>query len=417
MSVAWIAYRAIAPVLGAIAPAARVFAAPAERPLWSERMGRVVVPEGCDAWVHAASLGEATAVRPLTRELLVLEPKARLHLTGTTRTGRARLASLGPGVSLAPIDAPQAVRRFFAGVNPGRVFIVETELWPHWLLAARARSVPVAMVSARLSERSVRRYRALGARLRALVGGLAAVLCQTDDDARRWLALGAPAGRTEVVGNLKNDALPVPAASRAGARASLGLDPERPLLVLGSVRPGELRVLARAWRALPRELGARWQVVAVPRHPGAAAELAAEARAEGQALIRDGWPQGGAWRWDDRIGVLADYYAAGEVAFVGGSLLPYGGHNPLEPAACGAAVVVGPHHDSQREAVRALEGAGAVRVAATEAALVTILGELLANAPARERVASAARGVVTESRGAARRAVARLAAWNLWPPG
>jgi 3-deoxy-D-manno-octulosonic-acid transferase len=424
----WLAYRLLAPSIGAIAPAAAIFASPAERRLWSERMGRVSLKGGCDAWVHAASLGEAAAAGSLARALLALEPRARLWLTAQTRTGRTRLAELGMPVSLAPIDSPQAVARFFTGIAPRLVLIVETELWPHWLMRARLSGVPVVIASARLAEGSVRSYRVLGDGLRSLVSGLAGVLCQTEEDARRWRALGAPEGRTEVVGNLKNDALPRRAPSVREARAALGLPPEAPLLVLGSVRPGEVRLLARAWHALPETLCAGWQVVAVPRHPAASGDLVAEARAAGQPVARrsdagagrDGpWRAeagAGAWRWDDRTGVLNAYYAVADVAFVGGSLLPYGGHNPLEPAATGAAVVIGRHHPSQADAVRALERRQAVRVVSPGAELEQALEALLGDADERQRQAEAGRTVAEVMRGAARRAVARLAEWKLWPP-
>src|SRR6266516_1776160 len=150
MSVVWTAYRMLAPVLGAAAPAARWFSSPRERHYWNERLGRVDAPGGVEGWIHAASLGEATAVAPLARELGALMPGARLFLTATTRAGRGRLAGAGPPVALAPLDAPQAVDRFFAGVAPRRVLLVETELWPHWLLRARAGDVPVVVVSGRL---------------------------------------------------------------------------------------------------------------------------------------------------------------------------------------------------------------------------------------------------------------------------
>ncbi len=421
MSAAWMVYRMIAPALGVVAPAAWVFASPAERSLWSERMGGAEPGERCDAWVHAASLGEATAVGPLVRELRALDPRSRLRLTATTRAGRARLLETGLPVSLAPIDSPQAVARFFERVRPRRIFIVETELWPHWLLRAAADRVPVAIVSARLSERSVRRYRALGSPLRSLVAGLEAVLCQSDDDRRRWLEIGARTERTEVAGNLKSDALPAPAPSRTGARRALALDPERPLLVLGSLRPGEARVLAEAWRRLPAALRGAWQVAALPRHPRASAGLEEEAAAAGVARLRggeakDGGARDGGWIWDHRLGVLNDYYAAAEVAFVGGSLMPYGGHNPLEPAACGAAVIVGSHTHAQREGLEALGRRAAVSVAETVEELERALARLLGDAEAREQQARAALEVVNELRGAARRAVGRLAAWDLWPP-
>jgi 3-deoxy-D-manno-octulosonic-acid transferase len=361
-------------------------------------------------------MGEATAVAPFVRELQALAPRARLLLTATTQGGRERLASLGPPAAMAPLDSPQAAAGFLRGVAPRRCFLLETELWPHWLLGARAAGVPVAVVSARLSETSVGRYARLGPGFRALVSGLAAVLCQGGEDLERWRRLGARAEVSSVTGNLKDDGLPGAAADRGEARAAAGLEPDRPLLVLGSVRPGEVRVLARAWSRLPAALREAWQVVAVPRHPRASEELRAEADRAGQPLAEAAGGGRGAWRWDDRLGVLKGYYAAADVAFVGGSVTPFGGHNPLEPAACGAAVLMGPHHASQRDVVRALEAAGALRVAGSEQELAGALERWLGDAPARAAAGKAGLEVAAGRRGAARRTVARLAELGLWGP-
>lgn len=414
MSVAWSAYRAFAPVLGAAAPAARLFASPGERELWAERLGRVAEAPAADAWIHSASLGEALAAGPLVRELTALDPRARFHLTATTRGGRARLAALGHPHSLAPVDAPQAVRRFLDAVRPRRLLLIETELWPHWLIAARRARIPVAVVSARLSESSLRGYGWLGGPFRSLIGGLAAVLCQSAADEARWRRLGAPAERTAVVGNLKTDALPEPVDDRGHARAALGLDPSRPLLVLGNLRPGEGGAIARAWLRLPDAVRERWQVAAVPRHPHAAAEIREEIRRAGQE-ISDAAPRQGAWRWDETLGTLPRWYAAADVAVVGGTIGPWGGHNPLEPAACGAAVIVGPHHHAQTDGVEMLRRAGGIVVAAGEAGLAAALTRLLGDDGVRDATAAAARAVVREGRGAARRAAARLALAGLWP--
>jgi 3-deoxy-D-manno-octulosonic-acid transferase len=419
MSLVWSAYRLAAPLIGAAAPAARPFTPAAERRLWGERMGRVEAIGAVDAWIHAASLGEALAVGPLVRELSAAQAGARFHLTASTRGGRERLGELGHPHSLAPLDAPQAIARFMATVRPRRLLLIETELWPHWLLSARAAGVPVAVVSARLSPRSVPRYLKLGREFGSLVAGLSGVLCQSAEDEARWRALGSPRERTAVVGNLKDDALPEPVSealrARAGARAALGLDPGLPLLVLASVRPGEARTLARAWRRVPAALRARWQVVAVPRHPHVAAELRREAGAEGQRLVGEGAPDGDAWRWDERLGVLSGYYAAADVAVVGGTLGPYGGHNPLEPAAHGAAVILGPHHAAQADAVAALTATGAARVVEGEPALASALASWLEDEPARHAAGAAGQAVVRARRGAARRAAARLGEWGLWP--
>ena len=414
MSLAWAAYRTLAPVLGAIAPATAIFASPQERPFWRERLGAVALPGGCHAWVHASSLGETGAVAPLLRELSARQPGARFWLTATTRTGRERLSALTWPSSLAPIDSPQAVRRFFRGVQPQRLMLIETELWPHWLLRARAERVPVAIVSARLSERSVRRYQGLGRELKGLVGSLAVVLCQGESDAERWREIGAAPERVSVVGNLKSDGLPEPVADRAIERAALGLDPDRPLLVLGSLRPGEAGAIARAWMALPAPLRARWQVVAVPRHPRAASELRAEAAQAGVGVAQD-VPREGAWRWDDRMGILVGWYRAAEVAVVGGSLTPFGGHNPLEAAACGCAVVMGPHHTTQLDYVRSLRAADALALTTAGAHLRETLELLLGDDAAREAASAAGLAVARAQRGSAGRAVAQLAAAGLWP--
>jgi 3-deoxy-D-manno-octulosonic-acid transferase len=414
VSLAWSAYRWVAPCLGALLPAARIFVPAHERAHWDERLGRTSLPGGADAWVHAASMGEATAVGPFVSELLALAPRSRFVLTATTPGGRERLGGLGQPAAVAPLDSPQAASRFFAGVTPRRCFLLETELWPHWLMQARASRVPVAVVSARLSSTSVARYRRLGAGFRGLVSGLAAVLCQSEADLERWRSLGARAEVSTVTGNLKDDGLAAAAPDQGIARVALGLDRERPLLVLGSVRPGEVLVLARAWRRLPAVLRQSWQVVAVPRHPRASAKLRAEAARAGQALAGAIGGQDGAWLWDDRLGVLRGYYGVADVVFVGGSLTPYGGHNPLEPAACGAALLMGPHYASQWDVVRELEEAGALRVAGTEAEVAGALERLLGDAEVRAAAGRAARWVVEQRRGAARRTVARLVELGLW---
>ena len=401
-------------MLGSLAPAAGVFTSPAERVLWRERMGRLVRPGGCDAWVHSASLGEAVAASALVRELRRLEPEARLQLTATTRGGRERLSALGLPAALAPLDTPQAVARFFHGVRPERLFLIETELWPHWLMRAARERMPVAVVSARLSERSVRHYRGLGSGMRNLVADLAGVLCQSEDDQQRWLSIGARPERTTVVGNLKSDGLPMPATDRAAERERLGLDRDRPLFVLGNVRPGEVRLLVRAWREQAVELRRRWQVVAVPRHPRALRQLQAEAIAAGLTAMNAASPTD-AWRWDARLGVLSDWYRAADLAFVGGSLAPYGGHNPLEPAACGAAVMMGPHDASQREAVRALDRAGGIWRVPDARALSGALEALLGHDELRASRAAAALRVAASERGSAARAVQRLRELSLWP--
>jgi len=415
MSAAWALYRLAAPWAGRLSPLALPFLPPGERALWPERRGGGALAPA-DAWVHGASLGEASAVRPLLEALRERARGAALHATATSRSGRERLASFGVPATLAPLDEPAATRRFFERLRPKRVFIVETELWPHWLMAAERRGVPVAFVSARLSERSLTGYRRLGAPLRRRVAALAAVLCQSEEDAGRWRVLGADPARCVVTGNLKNDALPHP-VDRAAAKRALGFDPARPLLVFGSARPGEMRVFARGWLARPAAVRERWQVAVVPRHPQASPSLHREALAAG--LPVDGAGEASVpprWRWDARLGVLRGYYGAADVALVGGTLAPYGGHHPLEPAACGAAVAIGPHHGAQRGAVEALNVAGALPRIASESDALAHLAMLLEDDAARARAAAAALAAAEASRGATGRTMDALDRFGVWPP-
>lgn len=425
MSAAWWALRGAECVVGVAADALGwPFLAPG-------RLGRVRRSTPAGAWVHAASLGEAAAVPPLADALRREAGEVRLLCTATTAAGLRRLRQRcpAPDAAMAPLDAPWLVERFLSRVAPRLALLVETELWPHWLLALERRRTPVAVVSARLSPGSLRAYRWLGAPFRRALGTLAAVLAQSEEDASRWREAGVPADRVEVGGSLKVDALPVGRADRAAARQRLGLEPLRPVLTLGSVRPGEARRLARAWAAQPVALREAWQVVLVPRHLKAAAALAREVEELGIPLVlherglapslmaaAEAGPSPRPWRLHAELGVLGAYYEAADVAFVGGSLEPHGGHNPLEPAALGVPVVMGPHHASQLTAVRALCARGGLVVAEDAPALEAALAGLLGDGAARQRRGAAALESVRLMQGVAARTVAALAARGLWPP-
>jgi 3-deoxy-D-manno-octulosonic-acid transferase len=412
VSAAWWAARAAENAVGVLAETlGRPFLAPG-------RLGRVASPAPGGAWVHAASLGETLGVPALGDALRARAPGRPLYFTATSAAGLARLrAREGEAAGMAPLDAPWIARRFLDRLRPGIVLLVETELWPHWLLACDERRLPVAVVSARLRERSLRGYRRLGRRFRRLIGGLAAVLAQDQEQASRWAEAGVPVERVEVTGNLKWDAIRAGRPDVVAARRRLALDPDRPLLVLGSVRPGEAEPLARAWRALPAAVQGGWNVVLVPRHPAAAELVANEARAAGQAVAESGSAGGaGAWGLERRLGVLADYYAAADLAFVGGSLAPYGGHNPLEPAALGVPALMGASYETQRPAVAALLAAGALRLVASEADLRDAFLRLTGDEAERGRCGAAGIEAVRALQGVAPRTVERLAARGLWPP-
>ena len=406
MTVAWGALRSVEWLVGVASDSVgRPFLSPGRR-------GRVDATAVGGFWIHAASMGESAAVLPLARELATRVAGAPIYATATTTGGVARLrAALGEArAGLAPLDAPGAAERFVRTLKPGLALLVETELWPRWLEALERDHIPVAVVSARLSAKSVRGYARLGGGFRRLLRTIARVEAQSEEDAARWREAGVPAERVGVAGNLKVDAIAIAPANRSAARARLGLDLDRPLLVVGSVRPGEATVLLRAWRAVAPPVRRGWQVVLVPRHPRARRKIEGELRRTyGTPVLAE------TWRVDARLGVLAEYYAAADLAFVGGSLLDYGGHNPLEPAALGVPALMGPDVRAQAPAARALAAAGGLVIVDPESGLTEALGRLLASAPERERCGRAASDAVRALQGVAGRTVESLARHGLLP--
>ena len=352
------------------------------------------------------------------RGLAAGAPRARFLLSATTRTGRERLAGLGAPAVMAPLDAPQCVGRFFAGVAPRRLFVVETELWPHWLLRARERGVPVTVVSARLSERSVRGYLRLGAPLRELVGGLAGVLCQTEADLARWRRLGARRRDERRDGNLKDDGLRVGVRDRAAARAGRW----------GSSPTGRCSCSAACGRARC----ARWRAAWRRLPPGDARALAgggaAAPSAGGRGAARRGGGRGAAAGPVRRRGT-AGGVALGRTARRAERLLRGGGRGVrgrqpgrlrgAQPARArrvrrGAADGAAPRGAGRRGA-----GARAGRRAAHRGARETTWrgrwNRCWETGRARARAGRAALAVAGERQGAARRTVAWLVERGLWP--
>jgi 3-deoxy-D-manno-octulosonic-acid transferase len=394
-----------APVLGAAALA---------RPRWrrglSERLGAhpAAHPAAQPIWVHGASVGEIRAALPL---LDALAARGHAVVASTmTATGRAVANEARPALAtgLAPLDHPWAVARALARVRPKALVFVETELWPSWVRAAYEREIPALVVSGRLSERSFARWQRLGGALRSTLGRYRAIAARSEADAARFVALGAPAERVRVCGDLKLDA--APADPPAPALAALHGDV--PLVVAGSTHEGEeaaaLGALAAAERA-----GLAAALVLAPRHPERferAAQIGAQA---GRRLRRRSAPEAGTLAAGevlllDTLGELASLYACARVAFVGGTLAPVGGHNLLEPARAGCPVVFGPHVESTRESAALLLAADAAETVADAGALAAAVVRALAQpAAARARGARGAEALAAH-RGATERSVALI---------
>ena len=298
-------------------------------------------------WLHAVSVGETRAAEPLIAALLARYPKHGLLLTHMTPTGRETgrmYVERYPGRILQaylPYDLPDAASRFFGHFRPEFGLFMETELWPNLIAGAKARGIPVALVNARLSARSHRGYKRLAALSRPAFAALDLVTAQTEDDAGRIRSLGATT--VNVTGNLKFDVRPDEAKEARGRnwRAEIGA---RPVWLAASTRDGEEAMILDALLALDLT---GVLLILVPRHPQRFDEVASLVASRGIALKRrslDEFPQTDTRVWlGDSMGEMASYYAAADLALIGGSLLPFGGQNLIEAAACGCPVIVGPH--------------------------------------------------------------------------
>lgn len=363
-------------------------------------------------WLHAVSVGETRAAQPLVEALQARFPDHGILLTCMTPTGRETGAQVfGSRVLQAylPYDYPGATRRFLAHFRPRLGILMETEIWPNLLAAARHAGLPVLLANARLSERSARGY----ARFAALTGpafaSLAGVAAQTEGDAARLQSLGA--SRVEICGNLKFDVAPNPEKLALGRswRQAIG---GRPVWLAASTREGEEALILDALAARPLPAGTL--LLLVPRHPQRFDAVAALAAARGFSVGRRsaGLPDAGTTIWlGDSMGEMAAYFTLADLAFVGGSLLPLGGQNLIEAAACGCPVLVGPHTFNFAQATTDAIAAGAARRVADAGNLVDSSRELLASRDRLTAMAAAARDFAAAHRGATQRTVDLIGCW------
>lgn len=388
--------------------------------VWRERLARTAGPAGRSdqdsVWVHAASVGEVQLAAVLIGALLAQSPQRSIALSAQTATGRARARELLPDLSLryAPYDLPAAVRRCFAQLQPSALVLMESELWPNLLAEAARQRVPVLVASARLSKGSLRAYRLLRGLLRPAIEGNVWVAAQSAADAERFAALGVPSERLSVVGNLKFDR-PAPLDAHvhgAALRARLGA---RPVWVAGSTHPVEQSIVLEAHRRLCAQYPDALLVLA-PRHPPRFDETARQLQADTWRYRRRSREQpGAALAADcqvlllDTLGELVDFYAAADVAFVGGSLVPVGGHNLLEPAALALPLLAGPHQHNSPQVARVLSDAGALSIVANAQQLAARLHDLFASPVRRQEQGGRARATLEQHRGALQRLLALIA--------
>jgi 3-deoxy-D-manno-octulosonic-acid transferase len=368
-------------------------------------------------WLHAVSVGEVLAVSRLVQEIDAAFPGCRLLISSTTRTGQelARTRFGADRVFYCPLDLPWAVRAYLNALKPRMVILAETEFWPNLLNGCVRRDIPVAVVNARISDRSWPRYQMLRRLWRPILGRLSRVLAQTRTDAERLVELGCPPELVSVSGNLKFDVRAAKEAEATSLLKTLGNGLQ--FLVAGSTLEDEEATLLEVW---PRLLVADPNLVMVlaPRHPERFGTVAALLLRSGAPWIRrsdwKGKPaslipplQAGQIILLDTIGELASVYSLASVAFVGGSLISAGGHNPLEPAQFGVPIIMGPNYANFRAITDDLRAHNAIRIAPKEE-LAKALIELLNNREDAHKIGERARQVFDQQAGATARSVDAL---------
>ena len=379
-------------------------------------------------WLHAVSLGEMSAAAPVMRALRRRYPQLPLVVTTATPAGKARAEALlppGADIRFLPYDTPGSVRRFLARTQPRVAIIMETELWPNLLRECERRGVPVLLASARLSDKSVSRYQRFG----ALFGGVftqnLVVAAQSNGDAERFRAIGARAGQVHVTGNVKFDLELAAGIVQAGHELRAAFGAHRPVWIAGSTHAGEeeqvLDAHALLQAAIPEAL-----LILVPRHRdrfAAVADLLSRRgvefarrsqtarRAEAPSRPDAPLPIRARVLLADTLGELALLYACADVAFVGGSLVPIGGHNLLEPAALGLPVLTGPSYRNSQEIAQLLLARGAAIQVNSAADLAAAVRRLLTDPNERRRIGNIGQEIVAANRGSVERLMILIEPW------
>ena len=380
----------------------------------SERLG-IGYPrlERC-IWVHAVSVGEVVAAVPLIRALARRFPDRPLLVTTVTPTGAARVASLfGDEVhhTYIPFEAPHVVNRFFSATNPEIALVLETEIWPNLYRGCGVRDIPLVLVSARISPKSVRSYRRLLPLFRETLSHGIIIAAQSEADAERFLSLGAAPERTRVTGNIKFDVELPPDLPHRGRELRAELFGQRPVWIAASTHEGEEEILLAAQQTLLKTCP-DLLLVLVPRHPQRFAAVREMIVKQGMSLVSrtDGHPCSRTTQvfLGDTMGELTLFYAASDVAFVAGSLIPIGGHNLLEPAALGMPLLSGPHVFNAQEIADMFVAKGACKLVHDADELAAAVGSLLSDAETASRLGDAGREILERNRGALARLMAMI---------
>jgi len=383
-----------------------------------QRLGRVPLhlsrTDQPTIWIHAVSVGEVLAVSGLIDQLRVRLPGYRIVVSTTTDTGQklARDRFGAKNVFYFPIDLGFAIRPYLDALRPQLIVIAETEFWPNFLRLAKSAGARIVVVNARISDRSWRGYRRLHWWLPKVIQNVDLFLAQTQDDSRRLIDIGATGSRVAVTGNLKFDLqLTQPPPVMANLRDSFRATGAAPILVFGSTADDEEeRMLLQAFQSILASHPHATMILA-PRHPERFAAVAALLESLGIHFLRrslwGGEPLAGGVLLLDTIGELSAIYGLADIAFVGGSLVPKGGHNIIEPARHGVAIVVGNHTENFRDIIGLFQSRDALRVVGP-AELPLVLMELISNEAERRALGQRASETLRSQSGASEKTVAAL---------
>jgi len=384
-----------------------------------ERLGRVPARIGSGngrrtIWIHAVSVGEVLAISGLVATLREALPGLRVVVSTTTHTGQqlARERFGEENVFYFPLDFAFCIRPFVKALRPALVVVAETEFWPNFLRVVRTSGARVAVVNARISDRSFPRYRTWRGLLSRVLRFVDLFLAQSDDDARRLREIGAASERVHVSGNLKFDVKPPEQVAVVGMlRGMLSKQSAGSVIVAGSTVEGEEELVLAAFQHVLAKYASTVLVLA-PRHKerfdSVRTELAnSEVRWSARSALGESTNLGGSVLLLDSLGELASVYTLADVAFVGGSLVARGGHNILEPAHWGVATIVGPHTENFRDVISIFRQADAVRITQPDS-LASLLLELLANDDERHALGERARRLTEQQMGATQRTLEAL---------
>lgn len=389
----------------------RGFKLPAYRSRWSERLGFVPFPPLENViWIHAVSVGEVISAIPMVKGLLEQYPNDVILITTTTPTGSERVHNafkdmLGKRVQhcYLPYDFPFSYHNFFSRVKPKLLIVMETELWPNLLHACQSRHIPITIVNGRLSPLSVKRYRLLGGVMKKMIQPIKQVATQSSIDQQHFISIGFESSKVINTGNIKYDFELPQYLGQEGEKLRQEMGKGRLVWIAASTHEGEEAIAISVFQQLKSHFN-ELLLFLVPRHPDRFESVAELCQSQGLNMVRRSKKQAVDAKTDvylgDTMGELPLFYAASDIAFVGGSLQPIGGHNLLEPAALGLPVLTGPHLFNFVEISQKLASAGGALIVQNKNELVGKLETLMKEPDQRQQIGAQGKLVVQNNKGA-----------------